>query len=873
MKSSQQNTNQNIDEIAHDILTKWREKIVKIDQEFLSQADLSKAMKAGINKRATAMDNLLTSIAQHTLPEKELIICAIGGYGRRKLAPYSDIDIAFIYKDTAADHIQDHIAKFEQILWDGGLKPSLCVFAEQEFEQVCFDDHQRMTCFLDMRHVYGNVKLYKSLEQEFRTQICTKDQSIFIAKKLQERNERHTKMGLSRYCLEPNIKENKGGLRDLQCLHWITNYLYNEESIHILQKKGILSPNEAAEFYNTSDFLWVVRTHLHLIAGKAHETLNFDHQLDLAEKMGYVDTCRQKAAEQFMKDYFKIARKVGYLTRIFCAILEEESLASGLTEAKLNYDTVSDKDAPYMKGLKIKNGRITIPDEIDFSVQPEMIIYPFHLRQIINKPLHPQAIRRIANEIEYIQAEALQENDNVNQLFLSILMTPDHSETMLRLMQEIGVLAKTIPAFGAIEAHMQYDRYHVFTADEHLIYAIGLMHKLNNGQLSSKAVKATRIINKITEKRVLFMAITLHDIAKGTGEDHSIAGARIADTLCPRLGLSEHETKLVSWLVLNHLDMSKMALNRDIFDPKTITDFCQKIPNLEYLRLLYVLTVVDIMAVGPDRWNSWKEKLLDQLYDFSYKQLTGQSAHDQTRIEDKKSKLSNLTKSENAENFIKFAPQHYWYAFDIETIKTHLEQIEAPDHKCNTRAGSYQIHATIDDKARTTRISIYGDDKKGIFSRLLKGFIDAQSYIIDAQIFTSHDGRIFDIFTIQNKNHDAYDNLNYLFIKISQSIENIENNASKNTHKYANSETIITLDNQASHDNTLIEINSQDRFGLLYDIGKALTDLNLQIISAKVSTYGQNVVDVFYVRDAYGLKITNAQAKNRIIQSLKAKLT
>ena len=443
----------------------------------------------------------------------------------------------------------------------------------------------------------------------FQADILANSGPAFVEAKLAERDDRHRKLGDSRYLVEPNVKDGKGGLRDLHTLFWISKYLYQVEDRAELVKLGVFTERELRRFIKAENFLWSVRFALHYIANRAEERITFDVQGELASRLGYKQRTGARAVERFMKHYYLYAKEVGDLTRIFCAVLEERHKR----RPRFRLPRVGQSKPETVDGFLLQGGRVDVADAGLFAREPSNLLRLFHLAQERGLDIHPHALHLVTQNLKLVDA-GLRADPRAAQLFLEMLTSRKDPETTLRRLNEAGVFGRFMPDFGRVVAQMQHDMYHVYTVDEHTIRAIGMLAKLEADKLREENPLACDIIHKVLSRRVLYIAVLLHDIAKGRGGDHSLLGAEVARRVGPMLGLEPQETETVEWLVLHHLAMSKTAFRRDVHDPKTISDFAALVQSPERLRLLLVLTVADIRAVGPGRWNGWSGSLLRELY-------------------------------------------------------------------------------------------------------------------------------------------------------------------------------------------------------------------------------------------------------------------
>src|SRR5437764_1675459 len=552
---------------------------------------------------------------QNLSEAEHMAIVATGGYGRGILAPSSDIDLLFLlpYKQTAwSESIAEAIL---YALWDMGLKVGHATRTVSECIRQSKADMTIRTAILEARYLLGEHKLYDELMSRFDKEVVQGTAAEFVAAKLAEREERHRRAGQSRYLVEPNVKDGKGGLRDLHTLYWIAKYVYRVHEREELIEYGVDDRREYTGFRRCGDFLWAVRCHMHFVTGRAEERLSFDIQREIAVRLGYTAHPGMKDVERFMKHYFLIAKDVGDLTAILCAALEER-------EAKPVpvLDRVMARFRPRPRQVVLDSddfvadhNRINIADADAFRRDPVNLIRIFRLAQKHNLPFHPAAIHAASRSLRLID-QKLREDKTANALFLEIL-TSDGAEVVLRRMNEAGVLGRFVRAFGKIVAIMQFNMYHHYTLDEHLLRCIGVLADIEVGG-NEEFAQASELMRTIqpSHRALLYVALFLHDIAKGRVEDHSIAGARIARRFCPRLGLSPAEPETGAVLVQQHLVMSSIAQSRDLSDRKTIENFAGVVQSLERMKLLLILTTADIRAVGPGVWNSWKAQLLRTLY-------------------------------------------------------------------------------------------------------------------------------------------------------------------------------------------------------------------------------------------------------------------
>jgi [protein-PII] uridylyltransferase len=695
-----------------------------------------------------------------------------------------------------------------------------------------------------------------------------------------ERDERHRAMGNTRYVVEPNIKDGKGGLRDLNTLFWIGKYFYQVKTAAELVGKGVLSADEYRLFQRAEDFLWAVRCNLHFLTGRADEKLTFDVQPDLADRLGFSGRIGMLGVERFMKRYFLVAKNVGDLTRIFCASLEFNHVK--------DMDLVGRVFAPFRSGRsKIKGetdfivdtGRLNIARPDVFEKNPASLIKMFLVAGRHELLFHPDAIKEITRSLRLINAE-LRADRKANAYFLEILTSPQSVERILRQMNESGVLGRFVPEFGKIVALMQFNMYHHYTVDEHLIRAVGVMAEIDKGGLMKELPLTHELLPHLNDTRLLYVALFLHDIAKGRPEDHSEAGARIARKFCPRIGLSPAETDTVAWLIQYHLLMSEIAQSRDIQDPETAKAFAEVVQSPQRLALLMILTACDIRAVGPGVWTGWKGSLLRALYYATEPLLSG--GHSQVtqrdRIDAAQAELAEALSSWPQGEVEAYAARHYnhyWLRAEPELQAEHARMIRHADNTGQPFAGSIRVKAF----EGITEVSFYTPDHPRLLSLIAGACTMSEASIIGAQIFSTRDGRAIDTFRLRRaftSDEDEKVRANRIIETVKQLLQGKRQvliDLGKDSRHNRRLKPFVVpaevqVSNSLSKKFTVIEVSGLDRTGLLHALTREISDLSLTIGSAHIGTYGEKAVDVFYVTDLTGHKIDTKARQNKIRERL-----
>ena len=825
---------------------------------------------------ADATDLLVRGLcarAQRSAVGERFAVIAVGGYGRGELAPFSDIDLLFVTEARPREATQAGISQMLHALWDLGLKVGHSVRTPDEVVRQAKADLTIRTAMLDARHVAGDKRLAEAACERFRREVVAGSGAKFVADKLAERAARHEKLGDSRYLVEPNVKEGKGGLRDLHTLWWIARHVHRVTCLADLGGLGLLSASELGEFTRARDFFWAVRCQLHDIAGRAEDRLTFDLQPEVARRLGYRARPGAAEVERFMRHYYLHARNVGALTGVFLTELEE---GFG-TRSWLPRIT---RRPHHLEGFTLKRGRIGAPADGFFAADPVRLIALFRLADIHALDIDPGTLKQARRDARLID-EAVRRDPQANALFLDVLCSPRDPETVLRAMSEAGVFGRFVPDFGRVVALSQFNMYHHYTVDEHTIRAIGLLARVERGALSIEYPLASTLSAEISARRALRVAVLLHDIAKGRGGDNSVLGAEIAERLCPRLGMSAEETETVAWLVRSHLIMSDTAFRRDLSDPATIGDFAGVVGGPERLRLLSMLTCVDIGAVGPGVFTPWKGQLLRDLYDAAAERLKlGHKASGrEAEVTGRKARLAQAL-GWNAARFDAYAARFddaYWIAETADTVEANARLIAATDAAGN----AFGVAASADVGSGVTQVSLYAADAPGLFGRAAGAIAMAGASIADARIHTTRDGRAIDNFTVTDPVGKPFAERRQL-ARLEEMLRRVVGDGEPVAATLAErpparpraaafgSAAAVYFNTRASSRFTIVEVNALDRPGLVHALADVMFTRGAVIRSAHIATYGERAVDVFYLTDAAGRKIAGDAALAELGTALKA---
>lgn len=799
--------------------------------------------------------------ATHGAAER-IAVVAVGGYGRGEMAPHSDVDIAFVTPVKPSAWCEQVIEAILYFLWDLGLKVGHSSRSLDDLVRMAKSDLTIRTALLEGRYVWGDRPLYEEATQRFWRDVAAGTERQFVAEKLAERNERHKRLGDSRYVVEPNVKEGKGGLRDLHTLYWIGKYIHKVRDPSELVDVGLLTATEYRAFRRAENFFWAVRCHLHAITRRPEDRLTFDLQREVAQRMNFADRPGRSGVERFMQLFFLHAKQVGSLTGVFLAQLDEQWAAQRIGFfAKLR---ARSRRARKIGSFAVIAEKVAAPGDDFFAQDPVRLIELFHVADREGMEIHPETMRQAHRDAGLIDA-AVRKDPRANALFLDILTSRNDPETVLRWMGEAGVFGRFIPDFGRVVAQMQFDMYHHYTVDEHTIRAIGLLARIERGEERDLHPLASEVIGKLASRRVLYVATMLHDIAKGRRGDHSVLGAEIALKLCPRLGLTPAETEMVSWLVRYHLIMSATAFKRDLSDPRTIETFAGQVQGVERLRQLLLLTIVDIRAVGPGIWNSWKRQLLGDLYNATHEALRlGHKQHGRAeRIAAKKKAVAALLKERDAliGTVGRQLGDAYWIAEPEDIIAMNLQQLDiALDEPLSVETHYYPARGA-------TLVTVLAADHPGLFYRIAGGIHLAGGNIIDARIHTARNGVAVDNFLVQDplgRPLSEESQIRRLRAAIADALANkvkllpqlAARPSARPRAEAFDVHPMAIFDNTASERFTVIEVSARDRPALLNRLARALFEARLIVHSAHIATYGERAVDTFYVTDLTGDRIT-----------------
>ena len=813
---------------------------------------------------------------------EQMAVMAIGGYGRGEMALHSDVDLLFLTSENRSDWVGNVIENVLYLLWDLKLKVGQSVRSIKDCIYLAKEDLTIKTAMLESRLVWGDSTIAESMHSRLWKEVFKNSGPAFVEAKLEEREERYAKQGGNRYVLEPNVKEGKGGLRDLQTLFWIMKYIYHVEDPRELITLDVFTIEEFEKFLSAESFLWSVRCEMHRIADHPQDKLHFGVQSEVAESLGYSSDGGRRAVEHFMQDYFRFATDVGELTRIFLTKLEEQHVKRQPLVRSWFRSARFRKNEKLPDEYKRDNGRLNVKEPENFIKDPVNILKLFETGLETELLIHPDAMRLVAANLHLIDNK-LRNNPETSEIFINMLINCGNPERALRRMNETGLLGMLIPEFRDIVAMMQYNAYHHYTVDEHTIQCITVLAKIERGELKESLPLVSSILERGVNRRVLYIALLLHDVGKGKNTDHSILGAQISRKVTKRLGLDQNECELIEWLVANHLVMSDFAQKRDITNPATIKMFAERVENRTKLKLLTTLTVCDIMGVGPNVWTNWKAQMLRDLYRLTYHALTEglPNITSMFGVDEAKIHFINALKNwdkvrldEECERF----PISYWQGLPTDAhvaVSQMLDGIGDNDIK---------LDLSNDKERGANRICFAMGETPELFPRLAGILLLVKANIVDARIYTSNDRHSVAVVWIQDKQGKPYEKVRT--IRMKKQIENFIAKPQEAEQKLADPTLIsatpaigkrkgsfvvpteISFDNYGSDIHTIIEVDTNDRPGLLYDLARTLYDAQLIIVGAVIATYGAQAVDVFYIKDKSGMKLLSKTRRQNLAQKL-----
>ncbi|TDT43200.1 UTP--GlnB (protein PII) uridylyltransferase GlnD [Halospina denitrificans] len=871
-----------LDRLAGDIATA-KSPVVPV-REHLAQVQqaMAEAFRAGTDVRSLVfgrsriMDAILHLLwNQSPLSEAQnLSLIAVGGYGRGELHPYSDIDLLILTGEDNADSWQDALSNFLTLLWDLGLDIGHSVRSIEECVSAAREDATILTNLLETRHIAGNTTLPETLRERAYSTETLSDRDYFAAKR-REQQARHRKYGATEYNLEPNIKGAPGALRDIQTIMWIARRHFGLADPSDLVRFSILSDEEFTLLREGETFLWQLRYGLQLLAGRNENRLLFDYQLDLARMLGFEDKDDQLGVELMMQAYY---RCVLGLAELADAILQH------LDEVILRAEDPEDI-RPLNRRFQIRNNYLEATNTQVFAYAPYSLLEIFVLLA-----QHPEVEGIRAPTIRAIRAhrhlidDAFRQNLACNSLFMELLRTPHELDTTLSYMKRYNVLGRYLPEFGRIIGQMQHDLFHVYTVDAHTIRVISNMVLMQTEEGRDQFPLASRLVHQLPKLELLYVAGLFHDVAKGRGGDHSELGAIDATRFCEQHYLSDRDTKLVAWLIENHLLMSLTAQKCDISDPAIIREFARKIPSRVHLVYLYILTVCDIAATNPTLWNTWRDSLLRQLYIETRRVLRRGIDSPFDRNDWIRATCEEARDMLRAQGYSNESIDEVWNTLDDDfflqdaTIDIVWQTAAIIRHGSDPKPLVMIRDTTGGPTDGYTHIIIYVRDRRALFAATTAVLEQVHLNIVDARILSGEGAHNLSSYIVVDeqgqplgKDPERRDHIQHRLVEELSHPDDypaiIERRVPRKLKHFA-FPTEVTISTDTANQRTILEVVTPDRPGLLARIGRILLEQHIRLVSAKIATLGERVEDIFFVTDEQGNPLEDPQLCETVRNSL-----
>jgi [protein-PII] uridylyltransferase len=801
-------------------------------------------------------------------------LVALGGYGRRELAPHSDIDLMVLFKPDAKEMIPDLVKTVLHPLWDAGFQVGHSVRTIQECLDLAAEDLTIRTSMMEARFLAGSAQFFQEFHDRYARRIVGKSVDRFIDQKLEERRREYEKFGETVYLLEPNVKKSKGGLRDLHVLQWIGMARYRAATVRELADRGVLSRQDYRAVTEAREFLWRVRALMHVHAGSAQEILTFDEQVWLAQRFGYQDRPHLLAVEQFMQVYYRHTMGLHERMMRFVKRCRTVSLWSRLARLL---------PAPRLERHFVAQGNVlTVPLKERTRVldSPALLLALFDAARARALEIEPTLLEDIHRHVEALPASAFDARD-VSAKFVKILAGPRTART-LDAMHRAHLLERLIPAFTTVRGLMQFNQYHKYTVDEHSLLAVA---KAEAFEQESGVIG--QVYREIPRKDLLHLAVLLHDLGKGREEDHSEVGRRLAEETAARLGFNEQDTRVLAFLVHRHLLMAHTAFRRDPYDGNVLLTFAREVGTPAVLKKFLVLTAADIAAVGPGVLTKWKESLLIELYERTMPEVSGEK--DTTWGHERVAQLTREVVARMPEQSdavwvqaqLEQFPVRYLHGTTPDRIAGHLAAIRRLSARDVRVESAFNETLGTCDYAVITRNGVI----PGIFSKI-SGVLAAMGlHILDAQIVTRHDDVIVDTFQVSDPDYagvppaERREHVGRAIRSVllgEEIVEQLMERSRRLSHQRrlpaGRQSTDVQVDNETSDRATIIDVFAEDRQGLLYVITRAIFTLGLSVQSARISTRLDQVADVFYVTDAKGAKVTDPARLEAIRATIKGEI-
>ena len=839
--------------------------------------DLKRRFLAGesvvdlVHERADIVDGLLVNLWQTHAGDltRSLALVAVGGYGRGELHPFSDIDIMLLLPDAIDAAAEQRLSAFITSLWDIGLDIGHSVRSVRQCVEEASADLTVATTLMEARLVAGPEALFADMQAAVGPDRLWAPQEFF-AEKRREQIARHHRYHDTAYNLEPNVKGSPGGLRDIQMIGWVAKRHFGVDTLDELVHHRFLAPGQLQLLHEGQAFLWRVRFGLHILTGRREDRLLFDHQVKLAEMLGYEDATYTLAVEQLMQRYYRTVMDLSRLNEMLLQLFEEAILM--------------DPDAapePLNERFQVKNGFLQTVDSRVFVNDPSALLELFLLLQ-----QHPgirgvsaYTVGLIKRNLHLID-EQFRQNPRNHRLFLAILRAPAGVTHELRRMNLYGVLGLYIPSFGRIVGRMQYDLFHVYTVDEHTLFVVSNLRRFALERFDHEYPHCSRVMQALEKAEIAYLSGLFHDIAKGRGGDHSELGAVDAEAFCLEHGMSRYEARTVAWLVLHHLALSTTAQKRDIGDPDVVNEFAALVGDQTHLDYLYVLTVADVRGTNPKLWNSWKASLFHDLYELTSRALRRGLENPIDReqlILEKQDEAREMLHEANVDDeriaaVWTFLNDRYFLRHRSNEIAWHTEWLADSD----TDSDIGLVDVRRQPGGDGVEAILYTPRRKHTFAHATAALDELGMTIVDARVEQLENDYSLDSFIFMELDR-RMDIDESRMTKIRRSLTRVltssDDDVAKVTRKLPRqarmftTKTVVDFEHDNTRGLTVMELVAADRPGLLSKVGKVFIDQGVDIDAAKIMTIGERAEDVFYISDEAGAPLRKA-AKSRLSKGL-----
>lgn len=831
-----------------------------MDERFTAGEDIRKIVYG----RAWELDRILrTAWNRFTWPEENIALIAVGGYGRGELHPRSDIDLLILLDGIDAETIHDSISGFLTLLWDINLEVGSSVRTLDECYTEAQSDITIATNLIESRTLIGNENMHERMYERVTSEGAWTDKEFFIAK-LREQKERHEKTNNTEYNLEPNLKNSPGGLRDLQTIGWVAKRHFGATYIRDLVADGFLTENELDILNKGELYLWSIRYGLHMTCKRREDRLLFDHQRTLAALFGYEDTDESLAVEQFMGKYYRIAITMSEFNDMLLQHFDEAILQTEEEQVI----------TPLNNRFQIHNDLIEVTHDLVFEYHPFALMEIFVLiaQNTQIKGVRATTIRLVRDNRHKVD-ETFRNDIRNTSLFMELLRSPDRVSSELKRMTRYGILGLYLPNFGRIVGQMQHDLFHIYTVDAHTMKVIQTCRQFRHNDYREEFPIAHRIVNQLPKIEILYIAALFHDIAKGRGGDHSELGEADVLEFGEHHQLGKWDTHLAAWLVRNHLLMSMTAQRKDISDPEVIHTFAKQVRDVVHLDYLYVLTIADINATNHTLWNSWRATLMRKLYTDTKRALRRgleNPINKEDRIYQIQNEALNILKRQGVDdlevnNLWETIGDDYFLRENAQCIAEHskaiIEHTNPEEPLILIRQTSHRLYEGA------TEIFIYSKDIQNLFAATVATLDQLHLNIQDARIIVTDNGSALNTYTVLSDDNTPLsenpDHLNSIKQRLIDELDDpddypeiIHRRVPRQMKLFA-TPTRVWLSNDSVAQQTVLEVSTPDRPGLLARIGCIFSKYNLSIRKARIASVGEKVEDFFFITDDQGQPLSD----------------